>query len=79
MTLDPKNEGSDAESGVDDAGAALEGGPIHAASSEPRRRPLSPPIPERAKTPLAVMSVDDFSMFHVLQSLEKKSSSWDVQ
>lgn len=30
---------------------------------------------ERAKTPLAVMSVDDFSMFHVLQSLDKKKIS----
>lgn len=30
------------------------------------------PSMERAETPLAVLSVDDFSMFHVLQSMEKK-------
>lgn len=30
---------------------------------------------QRAETPLAAMSVDDFSMFHVLQSLDKKKPS----
>ena len=37
-------------------------------------RPAKPASAGRAKTPLAVMSVDDFSMLHVMQSLEKKTT-----